>query len=195
MSDKYLPNLGETPHTDALRDAVHIAVAPVVSDADDYLFPGDPVAFVYGSTSLVKRKLPEYEHADNPPFGVVDPFRREPVRKGERFWALLYPNTITFLRHHWQHPAFDDTARAESSNVSEAEQWLHRFADEWNFDYEEMLRAAVAGDEYIIAVGIDLHSRDELGEDHALFWKYLGELTNRTYSVEHQETVGWSCSC
>jgi hypothetical protein len=38
--------------------------------------------------------------------GIVDPFLDQPVRPGEEFWVFVYPNTITGMRHYWQHPAF-----------------------------------------------------------------------------------------
>jgi hypothetical protein len=79
------------------RDAVHVAIAPVT--ASEALAPGQHVGFVReGDLELVG---PAAE-----PLGVVDPFLREPVPKGQRFWLLLYPDTITGLRHVWTHPAF-----------------------------------------------------------------------------------------
>ena len=40
------------------------------------------------------------------PVGIVDPFLKEPVEPGERFYIFLFPNTVTGLRHVWTHPAF-----------------------------------------------------------------------------------------
>ena len=94
MTSQYLPNLGERPDDDARRDAVHVAVAPVV--ADQLLPPGAHVGLTdEGAASAAVR-----------PIGVVDPFLKEPVRPGQRFWLCLYPNTVTSLRHVWTHPAF-----------------------------------------------------------------------------------------
>lgn len=88
------------------RDAVHIAVAPVV--ADRRLFPGQPIGFVEGSNERV--------HGSNTPIGIVDPFLTENVQIDQQFWMFLYPNTITSLRHDWTHPAF--TAEASPSKQS-----------------------------------------------------------------------------
>lgn len=35
------------------RDAIHIAIMPVVT-AEDYMRPGESVSFVYGTTNMVK---------------------------------------------------------------------------------------------------------------------------------------------
>ena len=92
------PNLGNLiTDGERRRDAVHIAVAPVT--AAGTLALGQHVGFVAeGDIETVG--------ISKSPVGIVDPFLREPVREGERFWLFLYPNTITGLRHVWTHPAF-----------------------------------------------------------------------------------------
>lgn len=92
---QYTPNLGHTPEPNARRDAVHIAVAPVV--AGEKLMRGHPVAMSARGEAAGSIN----------PIGIVDPFREEVfVERGERFWLFLYPGTITGLRHVWTHPAF-----------------------------------------------------------------------------------------
>lgn len=82
------------PGSDPRRDAVHVAIAPVV--AGEKLYPGDPVG-LYGGKAF-----------DNvgEPIGIVNPFLANPVLGGETFYLFLYPNTVTSLRHTWTHPAF-----------------------------------------------------------------------------------------
>jgi hypothetical protein len=79
------------------RDAIHVAVAPVKAAED--LPPGAHVGLCRGTTDEV------YE-TDEGAVGVIDPFLHQLVRKGERCWLFLYPNTVTGLRHVWSHPAF-----------------------------------------------------------------------------------------
>lgn len=93
--EHYVPNLGEEPAGDARRDAVHIAVAPVI--AGYRLSPGECVGPVYDGTQFGTCKKP---------IGIVDPFLTADVLPGQRFWLFLYPGTITGLRHVWSHPAF-----------------------------------------------------------------------------------------
>ena len=90
--------LGLPPSGDDQRDAVHIAIVPVV--AGEKLFPGQDVGIV--GDSLVGRSA----H----PIGIVDPFLKRSVQPNERCWLLLYPGSITSLRHDWTHPAFDGAA-------------------------------------------------------------------------------------
>jgi hypothetical protein len=94
MREPRTPNLSPTPGEHARRDAVHVAVAPVVAAA--HLLPGQHVGVLADGRA----------GADEEPIGVVDPFLTEAVRPGQRFWLLLYPGTITSLRHVWTHPAF-----------------------------------------------------------------------------------------
>jgi ABC-type nitrate/sulfonate/bicarbonate transport system substrate-binding protein len=87
------PQVGKLIDSDARRDAIHVAVAPV--EAAEDLQPGQHVGLVAGLASGTVAAI-----------GVVDPFLTEAVRKGQRFWLFLYPNTVTTLRHVWTHPAF-----------------------------------------------------------------------------------------
>ena len=87
------PMVGKLAADDAKRDAIHIAIAPVV--ASEELTAGQdigPVGDRFGPCAK--------------PIGIVDPFLQTSVAKGERFYLFLYPNTITSLRHVWTHPAF-----------------------------------------------------------------------------------------
>lgn len=84
--------LGRLADADAGRDAVHVAVVPVVAPRD--LAPGQHVG-------------PDGD-AGGYHVGVVDPFLAAPVRAGELFYLCLYPGTVAGMRHHWSHPAFPD---------------------------------------------------------------------------------------
>lgn len=165
------------------RDAIHIAILPVIAEAD-FLSAGEQIGFVYGTTNMVK--------ADPNGIGVVDPFLHDMIRKGDRFWMFLMPNTITGLRHEWTHPGVDN----QPVSKSESEKWLRVFASQWNFNYNEMIENA-SGEEgqYITAQGVDLHGRSELGADHDLFWQHLEAMTGKRFGEQHREEFIWSCSC
>jgi len=91
------PNIGElVPAGEHRRDAIHVAVLPVT--AAEPLQPGCDVGFVTGSRGAVS------QDSDNP-IGIVDPFLRDTLQAGERFWLFIYPNTVTGMRHVWSHPA------------------------------------------------------------------------------------------
>src|SRR5206468_4648873 len=80
------------------KDAIHIAVAPVIAHLD--LNPGDHVGFVYDDKKTVGKSAFKK-------IGIVDPFLITPVKTGQKFWMFLYPNTITSLKHDWTHPEFE----------------------------------------------------------------------------------------
>ncbi len=88
--------LGQLITGDAARDAIHVAVAPVVAGED--LNPGDRVG-IHTDGKVYKECRVGYT-------GVVDPYLPEMVREGERFWLFLKPGSVTSLRHVWTHPAF-----------------------------------------------------------------------------------------
>ncbi len=93
------PKLGELlrSYDDIQRDAVHVAIAPVFSD--EKLLPGQKVILAPGCIERVIA-CPEMIQ----PIGVVDPFLDHGVTPGKRFWMVLYPGTVTNLRHEWDHP-------------------------------------------------------------------------------------------
>lgn len=88
------PKVGQLVEGEAFRDAIHVAVAPVVAACR--LERGAHVGL--GPDG---RAAPSSQ-----PIGIVDPFLEEDVQPGQRFWLFIYPNTVTSLRHAWTHPAF-----------------------------------------------------------------------------------------
>lgn len=99
MSENYTPNIGHLITEDnARRDCLHFAVAPLT--AGEFLEPGDH--FILNEEGEAVATLSVNPYA----IGVVDPFLTTDVNKGQRFWGMLKPNTITGLRHVWSHPAF-----------------------------------------------------------------------------------------
>lgn len=125
--------IGKRIDTVQQRDAIHIAVAPVVADED--LRGGDPIEFaIAGNVEKVCKC--NFDRA----VGIVDPFLQGYVRAGDCFWMFVKPNTITSLRHDWAHPAFD------TDRSSIAEWWLRDFAEKVHMSYEELLDAAECGE-------------------------------------------------
>lgn len=98
--------VGQLIDDDAERDAIHVALCPMV--ATERLLPNQPVGIV------CKRSTMEFVYCGvqgaRGTVGVVDPFLRAPVEKGQRCWLFLYPNTVTSLRHQWTHPQFQGSS-------------------------------------------------------------------------------------
>lgn len=117
------PKLGKIITDVVHRDAVHFALAPVV--AGEKLYAGNHLLFsIEGNTELVVACTPRHIKA----VGIVDPFLVKPVKEGEQFWMMLYPGTITGLRHEWTHPAFQNQREI-------AEFWMREFFNTKLFSY------------------------------------------------------------
>ena len=138
---KQEPVIGQIIKGEWGRDAIHIAVAPVV--ATEQLNPGQRIWFVEkGNYERVCGGGFFTDHA----IGIVDPFLTGPVNEGDRFWMFLFPRTITSLRHEWTHPAFPEEEERQigvSKKASEA--WLRGFISEADCpDYETVIAARTA---------------------------------------------------
>jgi len=127
---------------DARRDAVHTAIAPVV--AAQVLLPGAHINLIGNEAYPAPRSF----------LGIVDPFLTEPVIKGERFWMLLPPGSITSLRHAWEHPCLGSEVSDPPSDppisVEEAtaRTWIRTFAVSAGLTYDALLAGAEAYLEY-----------------------------------------------
>ena len=121
--------IGHIITDDQKRDAVHMAIVPVI--AAEPLLSGEHVGIdVTGRASA------------NEVFqvGIVDPFLRQGVAKGEKFWLFLYPGSITSLRHDWDHPAFVKQEEPPP-DIQKAKTWLEAFAQKRGHTYKEIMDA------------------------------------------------------
>lgn len=96
------PKLGVPPETGAGRDAVHVAILPVLASRD--LWPGERVGVVHDGTGYCTSKNAKK-------IGIVDPFLENRVKAGERFYLCLPPRTVTSLTHQWTHPDVPEVDR------------------------------------------------------------------------------------
>jgi hypothetical protein len=98
-------NIGKIITVQQHKDAIHMAVAPVVAQCP--LTPGEHVGILPDGTASNTAK---------PHIGIVDPFlphKTFAVKEGETFWLFLYPGSITSLHHEWTHPAFEKKPEPE----------------------------------------------------------------------------------
>lgn len=181
-----LETLGTLIDDTAGRDAIHIAVEPVVAAIS--LYPGQDI----GLTADGARPVGDGVKG----IGVVDPFLSGVVYPGQRFWLLVYPRTITSLRHVWEHPGFDNDAVPFDRKVA-SEQWLRDFCERSDCpSYESVIGAAIDnrggsyGDfEYLHFSGIDAH-----GDIPPEFWDHVEIVTGQTVPSDERGTY-FSCSC
>lgn len=99
------PNLGELT-TQTERDAIHIAVIPLVADN----------SFSAGMQVLLS-KDGKASSEEGTVIGIVDPFLNVEISRGDRFWVFLYPNTVTGMKHHWSHPVIDKHFHPKEEDV------------------------------------------------------------------------------
>lgn len=93
------------PYDEMKRDAVHVPVAPAIAACE--LQPGQHVGFVNDETLEVGNAIVTV--------GIVDPFLKAAIPKGQRFWLLLHPGSAMSLRHEWDNVEFDKRSQLAES--------------------------------------------------------------------------------
>jgi hypothetical protein len=182
-----LETLGSIIDESQKRDAIHLAVEPVIAGHD--LKSGDHIKLVDGKAV---KAMPTQG------LGIVDPFIDGNVTKGERFWLVVYPRKITSLRHVWTHPAFAEAEVPATPAYSASEQWIRSFADRVSLHYDVVMEGA---DEYVRS-----KSRGGWGEYLCFggllegesvpdeFWTHYDAVTGKTTPEEHRGSF-FTCSC
>lgn len=159
----------------AERDAIHVPVAPVVAGED--LKPGDHVGFEGDGTVVSYRQ-------SNQHVGIIDPFLKEDIKKGNKCWLFLYPKTVFNLRHNWDHPKFMDP-EVMGKSVS----WLTEYASSHGMTYDDMM---VAVGKYVDS-GCD--EFNDLLENHFKDYETPPEFWSHYYAVTGRNGSGdfWGC--
>lgn len=180
-----LATLGTIIDETAGRDAIHLAVEPVV--AVEKLFPGQHVGFVDGGVGT-----------KGAPIGIVDPFITGFVAPGQHFWLVVYPRTITSLRHVWEHPAFTAAEDQPKASENTSEQWIRDWAAGIPLAYDTVMEGArewVASQrsggwgEYLNFGGL---LEGESVPD--AFWPHYEAVTGETVDENHRGSF-FTCSC
>ena len=169
------------------RDAIHLACLPAVC-GDKWLSPGDDVGLVDGVATSGARNL----------IGIVDPFLKAPVAKGQKFLIVIYPRRITSLRHVWSHPDVPDEsdffAQSEPSTQASALARLDEIAREILNEGDKSLQYLLGGMEYgYISDGDKFEGYGNVDiPDRA--WD-LYKIAFPGKNVDRREDVYFSCSC
>lgn len=182
-----LETLGTIIDSSAGRDAIHLAVEPVV--AGHPLRPGEDVGFMDDGTVGISKN----------PVGIVDPFLKAPVQKGERFWLVVYPRQITSLRHVWTHPAFGvtspnlDLKPSEMDPSAASRAWIEAFAVKLDQTYNRVMEAAKTFAEYGEYTFDNSETYKDHREEFPEFWKHYEIVTGK--EAPKDASSFFTCSC
>lgn len=190
VSTDALGTLGTIIDETAGRDAIHLAVEPVM--AGEKLYPGSHVRMKDGKAE-----------AGGETVGIVDPFLKGPVYEGQWFWFVIYPRAITSLRHVWSHPAFADVSAAPVEPAidtkSDSEKWMRAWAvkhmsDDYYSDDYGAKRSEESAYASALEAGEDNHvgpyedARDHIDSE---WWDYWEAITGKKGNREDW----FSCGC
>ncbi len=181
--------LGQLAGPDDRRDAIHVAVAPVIAAMD--LRPGDHVRLLDDGQAVY------VSSGDKTASGIVDPYLTDRVKEGQLFWLCLFPGTVTSLRHQWEHPAFgpEDAGPGGGPDKAASEAWLRKYAagmGQYDGDdeaYDRLMAGLQAGE--LRSYGRDLYNWDDLHEPDELE-RHASIVLGRPVNLR---SYRFSCSC
>jgi hypothetical protein len=218
-----LENLGMLLPEGSKRDAIHLAVEPVVC-GPRALMPGQRIKLVtlagkpVASAAQVIHMSRLGEQIDDAT-GIVDPFLTARISPGQRFYLIILPRKITSLRHVWSHPDFPEEAPAAYNADVEDE---HYFGDDPKERAKAMsmvwLKDVIANNEtfhgmtaedFIEAATAYLDSGEYFygpsgntftGGEHlpAGFWEHYERITGRSFKPNDDSWDNgnfFACSC
>lgn len=161
--------LGTTPEVEVgYKDAIHIAVLSVTCNSP--VNPGQNVG-IEGENII---------SLNNHFIRIVDPFLKEKVKPGKKFWLLLYPNTITSLRHEWTHPIFEK---------EESVKYLQNVADQLGVSYLTLISSLIT-DNYKGSFRININNTELEPE----IWSHL-KITTGVDIPEEKRITFFKCAC
>lgn len=184
-----ITTLGNILEGEVSRDAIHIAIAPVV--ASHSLAAGDHVG------------LNDKGEADDEaaPVGIVDPYLKSKVRKGQRFWMFLYPNTVTGMRHQWSHPSFgplDATKISHDDHLAKSKAWIEQHADDLGLSSDVLMDNArewlAGGQDYGNAFVQHGSERWRDNFNPTEFWHHYEAVTGAVVP-ENMKCSMYCCTC
>lgn len=196
MSDKRkvntdaLETLG-TIITDGGRDAIHLAVEPV--EAGEFLNIGDDLVLIDG------KAFASIHYPGKKAVGIADPFLRDNIKKGEKFWLIVYPRQITSLRHVWSHPDFPESDVPTTTVKQDSVKWMTEWAKEhMGYDYYGSRGDEKLSDEEALGIAISAGHNTHVGPYESAaeyindeWWFHWEAITG----VRGDREAYFSCSC
>lgn len=176
-------SIGKILNEPARRDAIHFAVAPVVA-ADD-IRAGAHVGLLPDGRASCDAMIQ---------IGIADPFLLRDIKAGERFWLFLYPNTITTLRHEWEHPAFSSAEISRDDHVAKSQAWIDAHAELLGLTADVMLSNA---ERWLRTENYTVQHDSERWRDNfnpAEFWHHYEVVTGTAVDPEKKQSF-YCCTC
>lgn len=170
--------LGKLLEGEYERDAIHVAVLPVVAGMT--LDPGEHIGLDTDGRAIRSDGIK--------PIGIVDPYLIKRVYAGEQFWLCLYPRTVTTIRHEWSHPDVPDNSIPKWASMS----WMKMYASSISESYDDLMAAATA---YILED--EYYSKGGKFEGRSVpdsFWDHYEKIQGVKIDEDKRGNF-FSCSC